>query len=204
VASTGKPMIVSTGMATVAELDEMVRTAREAGCRDIILLKCTSSYPASPGHSNLRTIQHMRALFDCEVGVSDHTLGIGAAVAAVAVGATVIEKHLTLLRSEGGVDAVFSLEPNELAALVKEAEQAWRSLGQIHYGVTENEKASTKFKRSLYIAQDVKAGESLTKDNLRLIRPGLGLEPKYYDILLGRKAKRDLRKGTAVTWDVIE
>jgi N-acetylneuraminate synthase len=202
VAATGKPMIVSTGMATLAELDEMVTAARAVGCRDLILLKCTSTYPASPENSHLRTIPHMRDLFGCEVGLSDHTAGIGAAVAAVALGATVIEKHFTLARADGGVDAAFSLEPAELDALVVETERAWRALGQVRYGPTEAEAASLVFRRSLYIVRDLQRGERLNPDNLRAIRPGLGLAPKYYEQLLGRRLARDARQGTPVSWEL--
>jgi len=203
VASTGKPMIISTGMATVAELDETVRTAREAGCKDIILLKCTSTYPASPEDSNLMTIPHMRDLFNCQVGLSDHTLGIGAAVASVALGATFIEKHFTLSRAEGGVDAAFSMEPHEMKMLVEETKRAWQALGKINYGATVNEEKSLKFRRSLYVAKDMKAGEVFTEENLRIVRPGYGLEPKYYEVILGRKARKDVKKGTPVGWDII-
>lgn len=202
VASTGKPVIISTGMASLAELDEAVRTAREAGCKDLILLKCTSNYPASPENSNLRTIPHMKELFQCEVGLSDHTLGVGVAVASVAFGATVIEKHFTLNRAEGGVDAAFSLEPQEMKMLVEETKRAWQGLGKIQYGPTDKEKASLKFRRSIYVTEDLKAGDVLTKDNIRIIRPGYGLAPKYYNVLLGKKVKRDVRKGTAVTFDL--
>lgn len=201
VASTGKPMIISTGMATAAELDETVRTAREAGCKDLILLKCTSTYPADPADSNLLTIPHMKELFDCQVGLSDHTLGVGVAVASVALGATVIEKHFTLSRAEGGVDAAFSLEPEEMKALVLETERAWRSLGRIHYGPTEREQASLKFRRSIYAAEDIKTGEKLTRQNIRVIRPGYGLPPKYYEMLLGKELKRDVKKGTPLSWE---
>ncbi|WP_425058486.1 Pseudaminic acid synthase [Sporomusa carbonis] len=203
VASTGKPIIMSTGMATLAEIDEAVRTAREAGCKDLILLKCTSTYPASPEESNLLTIPHMRELFGCEVGLSDHTLGIGAAVAAVALGATVIEKHLTLSRAEGGVDAAFSLEPDEMKILVEETKRAWQALGKISYGPTEKEKKSLVFRRSLYVVKDMVAGEEFTPENLRAIRPGLGLAPKYYDVLLDKKVTRAVKRGTPVSWDII-
>jgi N-acetylneuraminate synthase len=203
IARTGKPMIISTGMATVAELDETVRTAREAGCRDIILLKCTSTYPASPEDTNIMTIPHMRDLFGVQVGLSDHTMGVGVAVASVALGATLIEKHFTLARADGGVDATFSLEPDELQALVVETERAWQSLGRVHYGQTEKEKRSLQFRRSLYVVKDVKAGDVLTEDNLRAIRPGFGLPPKYYDKLLGRRVARDTKRGTPVTWDLL-
>lgn len=203
VASTGKPMIISTGMATLAELDETVWTIREAGCEDFVLLKCTSTYPATPENSNVLTIPHMRQLFNCEVGLSDHTMGVGVAVAAVAHGAAVIEKHFTLNRADGGVDSAFSLEPEEMRQLVVETERAWQSLGSVTYGPTEAEKPSLKFRRSLYIAQDIKVGEELTPQNLRIVRPGMGLEPKYYEVLLGRKANCNLKKGTAVSWDLI-
>lgn len=190
VASTGKPLIISTGMATIAELDEAVQTARESGCPHLVILKCTSNYPASPENSNLNTLPHLRNLFKCEVGISDHTLGIGAAIASVALGATVIEKHFTLSRAEGGVDSAFSLEPHEIHSLVVESERAWQALGSIAYGPTVKEQASLQFRRSLYAVKDIKAGEVFTKENVRSIRPGLGLLPKYYDIVLGKKADR--------------
>ena len=203
VAATGKPLFLSTGMATVAELDETVRAARQAGCKDLILLKCTSTYPANPKNSNLRTIPHLRELFNCQVGISDHTLGIGVATAGVALGATVIEKHFTLSRAEGGVDAVFSLEPHEMRNLVMEIERAWQALGQISYGPTEEEIPSLKHRRSLYIVKDMKAGDVLTDENLRAIRPGLGLPPKYYLMLIGKPVKKDIKKGTPVMWDFL-
>lgn len=203
VAATGKPMIISTGMASVAEIDETVRVAREAGCEDLILLKCTSSYPASPEESNLLTIPHMQQLFDCPVGLSDHTMGIGAAVASIALGACLIEKHFTLSRADGGVDAAFSMEPEEMRQLVIETERAWQALGKINYGPGEQESKSLKFRRSLYIAKDMVAGEVLTPKNLRIVRPGYGLEPKYYDVLLGKKINRAVKKGTPLSWDLI-
>ena len=203
VATTGKPMIISTGMATIAEIDDAVRTAREAGCKDLILLKCTSTYPATPENSNVLTIPHMRELFGCEVGLSDHTMGIGASVAAVAHGATVIEKHFTLNRAAGGVDDAFSLEPDELSSLVTETERAWQSLGQVAYGAYGDEKKSQMFKRSLYIAQDMKSGDKLTPVNLRIVRPGMGLPPKYYDKLLGKFINRGVKKGDPMSWDLI-
>lgn len=203
VAATGKPLIISTGMATVAELDETVRAAREAGCKDLILLKCTSTYPATAKNTNILTIPHMRELFDCEVGLSDHTMGVGVSVASVALGATVIEKHFTLNRADGGVDSTFSMEPTEMAQLVVETERAWQALGQVSYGSTEAEKKSIQFRRSLYVVQDLKAGDVLTYENLRCIRPGKGLPPKYYDILLGRRVNQDVKKGTAMQWDLI-
>lgn len=201
VASTGKPMIISTGMATVAEIDEAVRTAKQNGCPEVILLKCTSSYPASPHDSNLVTIPHMRELFGCPVGLSDHTLGIGVAVASVALGAVLIEKHFTLSRAEGGVDAAFSLEPHEMRALVEETKRAHQALGKVHYGPTERESKSLKFRRSLYVVRDIKAGEIISPENVKIIRPGYGLEPKYYDVVIGRRANRDLKKGTALKWE---
>ena len=203
VATTGKPVFVSTGMATVAELDETVRTLRENGCSEVILLKCTSTYPASPQNSNLRTLPHLRELFGCEVGISDHTLGIGTAIAAVALGATVIEKHFTLSRAEGGVDAAFSIEPEEMGLLVKESERAWQSLGEIAYGPTNSEKASLKHRRSLYITRDLTAGALLTPENIRAIRPGLGLPPKYYETVLGKRVNRDVKRGTPLSWEII-
>lgn len=202
-ASTGKPLIISTGMATLAELHEAVETARNAGCKDLILLKCTSSYPAEPTDSNIRTIPHMRQLFDCEVGLSDHTLGIGVAIASVALGVTVIEKHFTLSRKDGGVDAAFSLEPLEMAALVCETMRAWQALGEVRYGQSEAEKRSLQFRRSLYITQDMKKGDVLTKENLRSIRPGLGLTPKYYHLCIGKRITRNVSRGTPLTWDLL-
>ena len=183
VATTGKPMIISTGMATVAELDETARAAREAGCKDLILLKCTSTYPAQPKDTNILTIPHMRELFQCQVGLSDHTMGIGVALASVALGATVIEKHFTLRRADGGVDSAFSLEPEEMRQLVIESERGWQALGMVRYGQTGVEKNSVIFRRSLYVTKDTKAGEYFTRDNLRAIRPGLGLPSKYLEVL---------------------
>lgn len=203
VASTGKPMIISTGMATISELDETVRTAREYGCKEIILLKCTSTYPASAENSNIMTIPHLKELFNCQVGLSDHTLGIGVSVASVALGATVIEKHFTLSRADGGVDSAFSLEPNEMKNLTIEAENAWKSLGKITYGPVEEEIPSLKFKRSIYITKDLKAGDILTKDNMRVIRPGHGMEPKYFQYLLGKKVRENVTAGTPVTFKLI-
>jgi pseudaminic acid synthase len=203
IAATGKPVIIASGMATAAELDETVRHARAAGCRDIVLLKCTSTYPATPENSHLLTIPHMRQLFACEVGLSDHTLGVGTAVAAVALGATVIEKHFTLARADGGVDAAFSLEPHEFAALVAETGQAWQALGAVHYGPTDKEKASLQYRRSLYVARDMKAGEPFTAENLRAIRPGFGLPPKYYGLLLGKRVVADVAAGTPVSFDLV-
>jgi N-acetylneuraminate synthase len=203
VAATGKPVIISTGMATLAEVDEAVRTARAAGCRDLTLLKCTSSYPAHPSSSNLATIPRLRELFECEVGLSDHTLGIGAAVASVALGATVIEKHITLDRSEGGVDAAFSLEPQELRQMVNEIRTAWEALGGLQIGPSEAELGSLVFRRSLYICEDLSAGETLTPENLRAIRPGLGLPPKNLPLLLGKRVTKAVKRGTPASWDLV-
>jgi pseudaminic acid synthase len=204
VATTGKPMIISTGMATVAELDEAVRAARESGCKELILLKCTSTYPATPENTNLLTIPHLKTLFNCEVGLSDHTMGVGVSVASVTLGASVIEKHFTLNRNDGGVDSTFSMEPDEMSSLVLESERAWRALGAISYGPTEAEKKSLQYRRSLYIVKDMAAGEVLTENNLRAIRPGLGLAPKYLQIFLGKTIARDASRGTALTWDHLE
>jgi len=202
-AATGKPLIISTGMASVAELYESVYAARESGCKNLVLLKCTSTYPASAENTNILTIPHMRELFNCQVGLSDHTMGIGVAVAAVAHGATVIEKHFTLHRADGGVDSSFSLEPEELKALVTEAKRAWQGCGSISYGPTEAENKSLMFRRSLFIAQDMKKGDVLTPKNLRVVRPGNGLHPRYYEQLLGKRVNRDVKKGTAVKLDLI-
>ncbi len=204
VAATGKPMIISCGMASVAELDEAVRTARDNGCDQIVLLKCTSSYPASPESANIRTITHLRELFAIEAGLSDHTLGIGVAVASVALGATVIEKHFTIDRSQGGVDAAFSLEPHEMRLLVEETRRAWQSLGGVTYGTSSAEKKSMQFRRSLYVAEDMRAGDVFTPRNLRSVRPGFGMPPKYYDRLIGHRVKNDIPKGTPVSWDLLE
>jgi N-acetylneuraminate synthase len=204
VAATGKPLIISIGMASIAELDDTVRAAREAGCKDLILLKCTSTYPATAENTNILTIPHLRELFGCEVGLSDHTMGVGVSVASVALGATVIEKHFTLNRAEGGVDSTFSMEPAEMAQLVLESQRAWQALGKVSYGATEKEKKSLVFRRSLYVVKDLKAGELLTRENVRAIRPGLGLPTKYLEVLLGKTVKRDVKLGTALGWDIIE
>jgi len=203
IAATGKPMIISTGMASVAELDETVQAAREAGCQDLVLLKCTSAYPADPRHINLKTIPHLRDLFEVQVGLSDHTMEIAVSVAAVSLGATVIEKHFTLARADGGVDAAFSLEPNEMKALVEATSQAWLALGSVNYGITDNEKQSLQFRRSLYVTEDMKKGDIFTEHNLRAIRPGSGLPPKYIDQFVGRVIARDTRKGTPLSWELL-
>jgi pseudaminic acid synthase len=203
VAATGKPVIMSTGMASIAELDDAVGAAREAGCRDLVLLKCTSTYPATPECSNVRTIPHLRELFGCEVGLSDHTHGVGAAVAAIALGATVVEKHFTLSRADGGVDSAFSMEPAEMALLVTESGRAWQSLGAVRYGVSEVEQASLSYRRSLYVVRDVRAGEIFSDENVRAVRPGFGLPPKNIDRFIGQPARRDLKRGEPLAWDML-
>jgi len=200
-AATGKPLIISTGMASLGELDAAVRTALDAGCTQIVLLKCTSSYPASPANTNIRTIPHLRELFGCEVGLSDHTMGTGVALAAVALGASVVEKHFTLARADGGVDSAFSLEPAEMCNLVLETERAWQSLGQVRYRPTEAEQNSYVFRRSIYVAADIAAGERFTESNIRIVRPGLGAPPTLYRDLLGRSARRSFRRGDPLTLD---
>jgi len=195
VAATGKPVIMSTGMATAGEIEQAVATLRAGGCRDIVLLKCTSTYPATPENTNIRTIPHLREMFCCEVGLSDHTLGIGVAVASVALGATVIEKHFTLSRADGGVDATFSMEPAEMVALVVETERAWQALGRVSYGPTEAEQGSRRFRRSLYIARDCPAGHVLTAEDVRIVRPGHGLEPVEMDRVVGLPLARAVACG---------
>ena len=200
-ASTGKPLIISTGMASLGELEQAVNAARSAGCKNLILLKCTSTYPAKPANTNIRTIPHLRELFGCEVGLSDHTMGSGVAIAAIALGATVIEKHFTLDRGEGGVDSAFSLEPSELASLVTESERAWESLGRIMYGPIEAELKSLVFRRSIYVAEDIKEGELFSKENIRIVRPGNGAPPSMYQQLLGKSAARKYKKGEPLKLD---
>ena len=203
VAATGKPLIISTGMATQEELDESVDAARKAGCKDLTLLKCTSTYPATPENSNLLTIPYLRDRYGCGIGLSDHTLGIGVAISSVALGATVIEKHFTLKRSDGGVDAAFSLEPREMKLLVEETCRAWQALGKVFVSPTESEKSSITFRRSLYIVKDMKAGDVLTKENVRAIRPGLGMPIKYIDQVLGRPVRVQVARGTPLNWELI-
>lgn len=203
VAKTGKPMIMSTGMATIAEIDDAVTTARSNGCPDIVLLKCTSTYPADPENTNIGTIPHMRELFKCEVGLSDHTMGIGVAVGAVTLGASIVEKHFTLRRADGGVDAAFSMEPQEFAALVVETRRVWQAVGKVSYGPTQAERGSLKYRRSLYISRDVEAGGILTRENLRIVRPALGLAPKYFSVMLGKRLRVAAASGTPLSWDMI-
>ena len=200
-AATGKPLIISTGMASIGELELAVNTARRAGCTQLILLKCTSTYPASPDNTNIRTISHLRDLFDTEVGLSDHTMGLGVAVASVPLGASVIEKHFTLARKDGGVDSAFSLEPQEMANLVVETERAWQALGTVHYGPTEAESRSLIFRRSIYVAHDINEGDLFTETNIRIVRPGDGAPPHLYQQLLGRKARRAYGSGTPLSLD---
>lgn len=203
VASTGKPIIISTGMASLAELDETVKASREAGCKELILLKCTSTYPATPKNTNLLTIPHLKQSFNCEVGLSDHTMGTGVSVASVALGATVIEKHFTTNRSDGGVDSAFSMEPDEMSQLVIETKRAFQALGNINYGVLDAEKQSIQFRRSLYVVEDIKKGDKISNQNIRAIRPGFGLPPKYLNQLLGKIAKNDIKRGVAITWEAL-
>lgn len=203
VAETGKPMIISTGMASVVEIGEALRAASEAGNEQVCILKCTSTYPATPENTNIRTIPNMRDTFGCEVGLSDHTMGTGVAVAATALGAVLIEKHFTLARADGGIDSAFSLEPAEFRALREETERAWQALGEVTYGGTRAEDGSKQFRRSLYVAADMIQGEAFTPENLRSVRPGFGLPPKFRDILLGKRVNRAVMKGTPVSWDLI-
>jgi pseudaminic acid synthase len=202
VSSTGKPVIISTGMASVSEISEAVHVARDAGCRDLIILKCTSSYPASPDDANLLTIPHLRDLFKCQVGLSDHTLGIGVSLAAIAHGATVIEKHITLDRHDGAVDSLFSMEPKELKQLVQESDIVRRSIGTVKYGFSPRENLSASHRRSLYVVQDLKKGDLITANSLRAIRPGLGLPVKFRKDLLGKRVNTDVLRGTPATWDL--
>jgi N-acetylneuraminate synthase len=204
VAATGKPMIISTGMATLAEIDETVRTARAAGAQDIVLLKCTSTYPATPENTNLNTIPVLRQAFGCEVGLSDHTMGCGAAIAAVALGATVVEKHFTLARADGGVDSTFSLEPHELALLRTETERAWQAMGGVVFGGTAAEAKSLAYRRSLYVVKDMQPGEAFTAENVRAIRPGMGLAPKYMETVLGMRAVKTITRGTPLDWALLK
>lgn len=203
VAATGKPMVMSTGASELGEIAEAVTAARRAGCRELILLQCTSGYPTPPSDSNLRTIPHMAEMFDAVIGLSDHTMGTAVPVAAVALGACVIEKHVTLARADGGVDSAFSLEPDELAKLVADCRTGWEALGHVQYGVATSEANVRPLRRSLYVVQDIAAGEVITDRHVRSIRPGLGLAPKYYGSVLGRRAARALKRGTALDWTML-
>lgn len=201
VAATKKPVILSTGASSLADIERAVVTLRAGGCEQIVLLKCTSTYPATPENTNLATIPHMAAAFNCPVGLSDHTMGIGVAVAAVALGVCVIEKHFTLSRADGGVDSAFSMEPAEMKALVIETERAWQGMGRVQYGVQQAEQKSLFFKRSLYIAKTIQEGEVFTTENIRVLRPGDGLAPHYLDSIIGRHANKNLEAGKPLTWD---
>ena len=203
VAQTGKPIIISTGVSSISDIDETVRLLRKEGCENFILLKCTSTYPATPENTNINTIPHLSNLYNCLIGLSDHTMGIGVSVAAVALGARVIEKHFTLRRADGGVDSAFSLEPEELKALVAETNNAFLSLGEISYGVQQAEEKSKFFKRSIYVSKDIAVGDVFTNDNLKIIRPGNGLAPKFIDVVIGKKAKVSIKAGTPLTWDIL-
>ena len=203
VASTGKPLIISTGMANYDEISEAVTTARDSGCKDLVLLHCVSSYPSPPEVYNLRTIIDLYDQFNTMVGLSDHTLGINVALASIPLGACLIEKHVTLSREEKSPDSEFSLEPNELRNLCEGALTVWKSLGSINYELNEIEKGSIKFRRSIYAIKDIKAGEFISKSNIKRIRPGYGLPPKYFDDLLDKIAKVDIQRGTAISWDLI-
>ena len=203
VAQTGKPIIVSTGMATLEEIDEAVSTIRDAGNDQLALLKCTSAYPALAEDMNLLTIPHLSHAFGVPVGLSDHTLGIAVPVAAVALGACIVEKHLTLSRSIAGPDSAFSLEPHEFEAMVEAVRTTEKALGRVCYGASENEMKSRIFRRSLFVVQDMKAGEMFTAQNVRSIRPGHGLHTRYLDVVLGKKARIDIDRGTPLSWDTI-
>ena len=203
VAQTGKPIIISTGVSSIADIDETVRLLKKEGCENFILLKCTSTYPATPENTNINTIPHLSKLYNCIVGLSDHTMGIGVSVAAVALGARVIEKHFTLRRADGGVDSTFSLEPEELKALVIETKNAYLSLGEISYGVQQAEEKSKFFKRSIYVSKDISVGGIFTNENLKIIRPGNGLAPKFIDDIIGKKAKCFIKAGTPLNWDIL-
>jgi pseudaminic acid synthase len=203
VAQTGKPIIISTGVSSISDIDETVRLLRKEGCENFILLKCTSTYPATPEKTNINTIPHLSNLYNCLVGLSDHTMGIGVSVAAVALGARVIEKHFTLRRADGGVDSAFSIEHEELKALVEETKNAFLSLGEISYGVQQAEEKSKFFKRSIYVSKDVSVGDIFTNDNLKIIRPGDGLAPKFIDVVIGKKAKVSIKAGTPLNWDIL-
>jgi pseudaminic acid synthase len=203
VARKGKPMIISTGMCNLGEINEAVRTARENGCEELILLHCVSSYPAPDEDSNVRTVRHLGDAFGCVSGLSDHTLGSAVSVASIALGGSVVEKHFTLRRDDGGPDAAFSLEPSEFSALVADCKRAWRSLGEVSYDLCGSERGSVKFRRSLYIVADVDEGEELTRHNVRSIRPGYGLPPKFLPEVLGRHAARPLKRGSALQRDMI-
>lgn len=199
-AATGKPLIISTGGSTLAEIGEAVETARNSGCRELILLKCTAAYPANPADVHLRTLAHLASCFDTLVGLSDHTLGLGVPIASVALGCCVIEKHLTLSRADGGVDSAFSLEPHEFKSLVEETRRAWEALGQVHYGPIPAEKTTLSHRPSLYFVEDLAEGETVQARHVRSVRPAKGLPPKYEPAIIGLKVARSIQKGTPVNW----
>ena len=204
IAATGKPIILSTGASELGEIAEAVAAARGAGAEQLVLLHCTSGYPTPATDSNLRTIPHLAQMFDAIVGLSDHTMGIAVPIAGVAAGACVLEKHVTLRRADGGVDSAFSLEPEELAALVEGARTAWEAMGRVHYGIEASEAKVREFRRSIYVVADIGAGEVISEHHVRSIRPGLGLAPKYLSKVLGRRVGRDVRRGTPLRWDMLE
>ena len=204
VAQTGKPVIISTGMATMKELAEIIDLLKENKCRDFVLLKCTSTYPASPMNSNILTIPNMINELKCNVGLSDHTLGIGAALAGISHGACIVEKHFNLDRNDGGIDAEFSMEPSQFKILSEEIERAWYSLGKVFYGPTEAEKYAVNKRRSIYLCNDLNKGDKLSAENLKIVRPGFGLSPKEFDRVIGKKLKFDSKKGTPLSWEIIE
>lgn len=203
IAATGKPVILSTGMASLAEIDEAVRTLRDNGAGELTLLKCTSAYPAPPEEANLRTIPHMAQAFGCRAGLSDHTMGSAVAVAAVTLGATVIEKHFTLSRADGGPDGSFSMEPAEFQQMVRDVRTVEKALGTVSYALTEKQKESVVFRRSLFVVEDMHKGDVLTEKNVRSIRPGYGLPPRCLPLVLGRRATRDITRGTPLAWNMI-
>jgi len=204
VAQTGKPIIISTGMASQEEIKELITTIHDTGNEQVVLLKCTSNYPADASDSNLATIAHMRDVFQCPIGLSDHSNGITVSLASVALGACLIEKHFVLNRQAGGIDAEFSLEANELHDLVVESERIYAALGNIQYGGSGNEQKSKKYRRSIYCSQRIAKGDILTEDNIRVIRPGFGLAPKHFESVLGKAAAEDIMPGTALKWELIE
>ncbi|MAU40388.1 MAG: pseudaminic acid synthase [Kordiimonas sp.] len=203
-AGTGKPMIISTGMTSEEEIAEVIAAARDGGCKDLVILHCVSAYPAEPEDYNLRMLQDIAQKHDVLVGLSDHTIDNVTAVTSVALGACLIEKHFTLDRSAGGPDDSFSLEPSELEELVTDSKTAWQALGRVNYERSEKERGNIKFRRSLYIVEDVKKGDVLTSENMRSIRPGYGLAPRHYEALLGRKMVVDAAKGTALSFEMVE
>lgn len=204
IAGTGRPIIMSTGMATIDELQESVEYLRVCGAQEIILLKCTSTYPATPENTNIATIPDMREMFGVHVGLSDHTMGCGVAIASVALGTVAIEKHFTLRRADGGVDSTFSMEPEEFKILSSESFRAWQSIGKVHYGVSSDKEEKSKvFRRSIYVCRDIQKGEIFTIENVRCIRPGLGLPTKYYEEILGKKSSCFIKKGTPLKFEYL-